>query len=194
MSRSSERLRIPGYQVVDYLGSGARSTIWRVRDRDRNRFYALKRVYKNPEDDGRYLAQAINEFRIARRLDHPTIRKCIRLRRLWKWFRVHELHLFMKLCEGATCQANRPTEVPKVIEVFGQVGQALAGQLAILAPVRRLGQIERVYASGGHPSSVAGVRRRDKAPNRISFARRIFARGATAGERRRSRARAGEPT
>jgi len=125
MSRSRERLHIPGYQVVDYLGSGARSTIWRVRDRDRNRFYALKRVYKNPEDDGRYLAQAINEFRIARRLDHPAIRKCIRMRRLWKWFHVQELHLFMELCEGATCQANRPTEVGTVIDVFGQVAQAL---------------------------------------------------------------------
>ena len=47
---------------MDYLGKGARSTIWRVRERNRNRYYAVKRVTKQPGDDDRFFGQAINEF------------------------------------------------------------------------------------------------------------------------------------
>lgn len=125
MNRSPTRFQVPGYQVMEYLGKGARSTIWRVRDRSGKRTFALKRVIKQLGDDDRYFQQAINEFEIARRFDHPTIRKCLRLRRLRRMLKVYELHLFMEMCEGRTCQANRPDDIHEVIRIFHTVAEAV---------------------------------------------------------------------
>lgn len=120
------RLEVPGYQVVEYLGSGARSTIWRVRDRRANRVRALKRVTKQPGDDNRFLAQAINEYNVSSRFDHPISRKCYSMRRVRRWFRLEELHLLMELCEGTSCQANRPIGLAKVVTIFCAVAEGLA--------------------------------------------------------------------
>ena len=125
MAKAATRLHVNGYQVMDYLGRGARSTIWRVRERTRNRFYALKRVYRQPGDDDRFFNQAVNEFEIARRFDHPGLRKYYRLRRVRRWFATHELHLFMELCEGQTCQARRPEEITRAATIFLEAARAL---------------------------------------------------------------------
>jgi len=125
MTRHLTRLQVPGFQVVDYLGKGARSTIWRVRERRGNRLCALKRVFKQPGDDDRFLDQALNEFRIARNFDHPAVRKYYRLRRLRRRFKVHELQLLMELCEGDNCQLRRPTDVQEIIRIFLVVAQAV---------------------------------------------------------------------
>jgi len=125
MAQPRTRLQIPGFQLMECLGSGARSTIWRVREQSRNRYYAFKRVYKQPGDDDRYFDQAINEFRVARHFDHPTVRKYYRLRRRRRWLHTLELRLLMELCEGNTCQARRATDVGKVVAIFLKVADGL---------------------------------------------------------------------
>jgi len=80
MSSSKVRPNVPGYQVMDLLGVGARSTIWRVRHRRTSNLYALKRVYREVVDDSRFINQALNEFRVARHFDHPAIRRYERLK------------------------------------------------------------------------------------------------------------------
>ena len=111
---------------MDLLGTGARSTIWRVRNRRTSHLYALKRVFKQPGDDNRFINQALNEFRVARHFDHPAIRRYERLKKLRRWRSIRGLHLFMELCEGSDCQANRPTEMGRIVKVFLQVAHALA--------------------------------------------------------------------
>ncbi len=125
MTRSA-RLEVPGYQVVEYLGSGARSTIWRIRERDTGKYFALKRVFKQPGDDGRFLEQAENEFQVAGQFNHPGIRHYYKLRHIRKWLQVQELHLYMELCEGSSCQAKRPTDIAEVVRIFIEVGEAIA--------------------------------------------------------------------
>lgn len=126
MSRSGTRLEVPGHQVVEYLGSGARSTIWRIRERETGKYFALKRVFKQPGDDGRFLEQAENEFVVAGQFSHPAIRRYYKLRRVRHWLALQELHLYMELCEGNSCQAKRPTEILETIRVFIAVGEALS--------------------------------------------------------------------
>jgi eukaryotic-like serine/threonine-protein kinase len=125
MSSTGTTLEVPGYQVMEYLGSGARSTIWRVRDRKANEIFALKRVFKQPGDDNRYLDQADNEFEIASRFDHASLRKYYHIKRIRHWMQLTELHLVMELCDGQSCQANRPKDVPEVIRIFQDVASAL---------------------------------------------------------------------
>jgi serine/threonine-protein kinase len=121
-----QTLEVPGYQVVQFLGSGARSTIWRVRDRDGNQEFALKRVVKRHVSDYRFLEQAINEYEVGSRLDHPVVRHIYRIRRLKRWLRLREVHLLMELCEGNTVQGARPQSIPEIIRIFTQVGEAMA--------------------------------------------------------------------
>lgn len=126
MGSTPPTLEVPGYQVVEFLGSGARSTIWRVRDRQSGKYCALKRVIKKHITDQRFLDQAINEYNVAAKLDHPVVRKIHRLRKIKEWLRLREIHLLMELCEGTTVQANRPTSIHRAMSIFHEVAVALA--------------------------------------------------------------------
>jgi serine/threonine protein kinase len=118
-------LEVPGYEVMQYLGSGARSTIWQVRDVRTNELFALKRVVKNCRADARFVEQAVNEYNVAAALDHPAIRKIYKLRRIKRWFRLKEVRMLMELCGGQTVQEKRPTLVAEVVRVFVEVAAGL---------------------------------------------------------------------
>ena len=123
---STETLAVPGYQLLQFLGSGARSTIWEVRDRKSGERLALKRVLKRRTEDTRFLEQAANEYEAAIRLDHPKVRQIYRMLRVKRWFRLAEIRLFMELCEGHTVQDRRPREIAEVLGIFRQTAEALA--------------------------------------------------------------------
>lgn len=122
----SRTLEVPGYRVVQLLGSGARSTIWQIRDCESDELFSLKRVVKRDPSDGCFLAQAINEYNVASQLDHPTLRSVISIRRIRRWLSLREIHLVMGFCEGKTLQDNRPESVSEIIRIFTEVGQAIA--------------------------------------------------------------------
>jgi len=122
----SSALSVPGYRVLKHLGNGARSTIWQARNNETGDLIALKRVLKQGSQDQRFLDQASNEFTVAGHLDHPVVRKVFRLRRIRKFIRVCELHLYMELCEGRTVQERRPTEMADVMHIFTQVAEGVA--------------------------------------------------------------------
>lgn len=123
---TAQSLEVPGYQVVQYLGSGARSTIWQVRDRQTSEVFALKRVVKKHVADTRFLDQAINEYEVACQLDFSVVRKIYKIRRVKEWLRLREIHLLMELCDGDTVQSVRPTLIPEIIRIFQEVASALA--------------------------------------------------------------------
>jgi serine/threonine-protein kinase len=125
MSRA-QTLEVPGYQVIEYLGSGAGSTIWHIRDKRTDEHLALKRVVKRHASDRRYLEQAINEHAIGVQLQHDAVRKIRDMRRIKRWWVLHEVHLIMELCEGKTIQEERPTDHAVIARIFSDVAQALA--------------------------------------------------------------------
>ena len=118
-------LEVPGYQVMQFLGNGARSTIWQIRDRETNELYTLKRVVRRDPSDSRFLEQAANEYHIASQLNHPALRRAIRMRRVKKWLSLREIHLVMEYCPGQTLQEERPQDVCQTVNFFITVGQAL---------------------------------------------------------------------
>ena len=121
-----QTLEVPGYQVMRFLGSGARSTIWRIRDRRTDESYALKRVVKRHASDGRFLQQAINEYTVAQHLEHAVIRRIHSLRRVKRWLSVREILLVMELCHGKTIQDSRPGTTAEAVRIFLQVAGSLA--------------------------------------------------------------------
>lgn len=120
-----QTLEVPGYQVLEYLGSGACSTIWRIRDSQTGQVCALKRVIKRHSSDNRFLEQALNEYEVASQLDHPVMRRMYQIRKVKRWLSVREIHLVMELCEGQTIQDNRPTDVRQAVRIFESVADGL---------------------------------------------------------------------
>ena len=122
---ASQTLDVPGFVVVKHLGSGARSTIWQLRQRRTGNSFALKRIVKEEPGDGRFFRQAHNEYAVARNFDHPVVRKIHRLRRVRRFFHLREVHLLMELCEGTTLQDKRPATAAEVIAVFLKVAEGI---------------------------------------------------------------------
>jgi len=122
---TSRTFHVPGYQVVRLLGTGAHSTIWEVRDMQTQRPYAIKRVVKNDKTDDRFIQQAVNEYEVAQRIDHPNVRKIYKLRKIRKLFSVRELHLLMEFCPGRNAQDDPPKSVLDVCVIFAQVANAM---------------------------------------------------------------------
>lgn len=124
--KSMPTLEVPGYQVMQYLGRGAGSTIWQIRDRQQDEVYALKRVVRQSSEDVRAMRQALNESRIAAKLDHPVMRRIYRAIRVRRWLQVREIHLVMEYCEGQTLQDNCPHSIMEVTRIFSTVAEGLA--------------------------------------------------------------------
>jgi serine/threonine protein kinase len=126
MATTSGALNVPGHQIVQLLGNGARSTIWQIRHTSTGKFYALKRVLKRERNDFRYIEQVETEYANSQKLDHPNLRKVFNLRRIRKWLAVSEVQLMMEYCQGDTIQNVRPQEISKVVEIFSTVADVLA--------------------------------------------------------------------
>ncbi len=122
---TTQTLEVPGYQVVQFLGSGARSTIWHIRDTHTSESYALKRVVKRQSSDEKFLSQALNEYEVGSQLDHESIRHIYRIRRVKRWLALREIHLVMELCEGQSVQEARPDDLHEVLRIFTHVAGAL---------------------------------------------------------------------
>lgn len=118
-------LEVPGYQIMHYLGNGAGSTIWQIRDRKTDEICALKRVVCRETSDKRFLQQVENEYEVASNLDHPVLRAIYSIQRLRKWLAVKEIRLVMECCAGNTLQEKRPTDVGEIVRIFREVADGL---------------------------------------------------------------------
>jgi serine/threonine-protein kinase len=121
-----QSLEVPGYQVLEFLGNGASSSIWKVRDACSGEIVALKRVVRREAKHARFIEQAENEYSVGRGMENDTIRRIWDIRRIKRWFTVQELHLIMEYCPGVSIQERRPTSVLEVTRVFLAVAQGLA--------------------------------------------------------------------
>jgi len=117
--------RLTGFQVVRILGTGARSTIWEVRQEGTGRILCLKRVVRQGNEDNRYFQQVSNEMDVGAKTDHPNLRKIHSLQKIRKLFNVVEMRLLMELAPGQTLQQNRPVHPVEILNIFAQVAQAV---------------------------------------------------------------------
>jgi serine/threonine-protein kinase len=122
---STPTLELPGYQVIQFLGSGARSTIWEVRNIATDEVVAIKRVVKRSSEDTRFLDQAINEYEVGSQFNHPAIRKILELQRVRRWMSIKEVRVVMEYARGQSIQQSRPAGVPEAVRIFLEVGAAL---------------------------------------------------------------------
>lgn len=117
--------RVPGYVVHERIGVGARATIWLVVNHATSEHLCLKRVVRRATDDNRYLLQAENEFRIASRVQHPALRRCLEIRRIRKLFQVKELHILMEYVDARSLEEIGALGQRGLLGVFIKVAEGL---------------------------------------------------------------------
>ncbi len=118
-------LNISGYSITKRIGAGARSTIYLAIDEDSKNTIALKRVVLEKPDDTRIFEQVETEYRVAKRIDHPYVRKCFELKRIRSLFKTKELLLSMEYFEGQSLEDAPTLSLVDVLLVFRMVASGL---------------------------------------------------------------------
>lgn len=118
--------KIFDYDVIDFLGEGARSHIYAVSHPKTKQIYALKHVKRENEKDDRFIQQVVSEHEIAQKLNHPNLRKVVDLKLSRNLLlKVTEAALVMELFDGAPLDEHCPRSIPKLLQIFIETGKAL---------------------------------------------------------------------
>lgn len=113
------------FRVVQTLGNGAGSTILLVADTQTSSRFALKVVRRQGPDDDIYLDQALHEYDVAARLNHPNILKIHDCRTRKKWFRPVAVELLMEFVEGRNLDELACPDLGQLVLIFIHVASAL---------------------------------------------------------------------
>lgn len=118
-------LKVPGFDIIKRLGTGARSTIYLAIDEQDDKEVALKRVVHETSQDDRIFEQCEVEYKVARKIDHPYVRKCYKLRKNRTMFKTRELIMSMEYLPGRTLEQSPTLSLVDVLLVFRMVAGGL---------------------------------------------------------------------
>ena len=118
-------LNVGGFTIKKRIGTGARSTIYLATDEQDRTNVALKRVIFERPEDSRVFEQVETEYKVARRIDHPYVRKCYKLKKIRSMFKVKELLLSMELFDGQSLEDGPTLSLVDVLLVFRMVASGL---------------------------------------------------------------------
>ena len=117
-------LDIGGFTILKRLGTGARSTIYLATDEEDNTTIALKRVLLEKPEDSRIFEQVDTEYNVAKKIDHPYVRKCYKLRKRGL-FKAKEILLSMEYFDGINLEDYPTLSLGDVLLVFRMVASGL---------------------------------------------------------------------
>jgi len=114
------------YEVLERLGEGAGSTIYRVRDPQTGRELALKHVVRDDQKDIRFVEQMETEYEISRQFTHPNLRRSYELKiQKTMLVKVAEAFLVMELVDGKPLDVNPPRDMMDTLDTFIGAAQGL---------------------------------------------------------------------
>jgi serine/threonine protein kinase len=118
--------KIGKFQVLETLGTGAHSTILRVRREADGKEYALKVVPVEGDEDKKFLEQARHEFRVGQMLNHPNLVKVFAFETEGDWlFRVKKAKLLIEYVNGKTLDKAPLLNTAKLLRIFEKVAAGL---------------------------------------------------------------------
>ena len=119
-------IEIPNYRVVEKLGEGAQSQLYRARCMPTGKDYTVKIIkVARPEDVG-FVELLKSEHQIGSVIDHPVIRKVYELRYIRQRLRVRGAYLIMEYVNGlAMSEKAFQRPLAEILALFIQVGEGL---------------------------------------------------------------------
>ncbi|RKY24869.1 MAG: hypothetical protein DRP62_02710 [Planctomycetota bacterium] len=118
-------LDVGGFTIIKRIGTGARSTIYWATDEQDKIDVALKRAIFEKPEDLRIFEQMETEYKVAKRIDHPYIRKCHKIKKRRSMFKVKEMLLSMELFDGQSLEDGPTLSLVDVLLVFRMVANGL---------------------------------------------------------------------
>ena len=122
---AKDLLNIGEFSIIKRIGTGARSTIYLAADQAHSSNIALKRVIFERPEDSRIFEQVETEYKVGRRIDHPYVRKCYKLRKIRSMLRTKELLLSMEYFDGQSLEDGPALSLVDVLLVFRMVANGL---------------------------------------------------------------------
>ena len=114
------------YEVLERLGEGARSTIYKVLDPSTRQTLALKHVIRNDPKDIRFIEQMEAEYEISRQLTHKNLRRSFDLKIIKSLLlKVNEAFLVMEYFDGKPLETELPPDLGDVLDLFIQAAEGL---------------------------------------------------------------------
>jgi len=123
MAKSS--IDIDGFRIIRRLGNGARTIIYLAVDEKSRQTIAIKRATLESPEDSRIFEQMETEYKVAKQIDHPYIRKCYKVFRVRKLLRTQELMLSMEYFDGQSLEDQHRLSLGDVLLIFRMVSVAL---------------------------------------------------------------------
>lgn len=118
-------LNIGNFNIIKRIGLGARSTIYLATDEQTGEKVALKRVIFEKPSDHRIFEQVETEYKVARKIDHPYVRKCNKLKKIRTLLKTKELLLSMELFDGESLEDSPTLSLIDILLVFRMVATGL---------------------------------------------------------------------
>lgn len=116
---------IDGYTIIRKLGTGARTVIYLAREESTRKQVALKRAFLETPEDTRIFEQMETEYKVAKKINHPSIRKCQELIKFRKLMKTNELIMIMEYFDGQSLEDQTRLSMGDVLLVFRMVALAL---------------------------------------------------------------------
>src|SRR5205085_6327450 len=114
------------YDVIDFLGHGAGSSMYAVSHKITKQVYALKHVVRKTAKHDRFIQQLETEFEVGRQLSHPGLRRSIDLKTNRKFLRgVTDAALVLELFDGQPLETHLPRSMAALMSCFIQTAKAL---------------------------------------------------------------------
>jgi serine/threonine-protein kinase len=115
-----------GYEVIDFIGEGAGSSIFAVNQPDSGQLYALKHVVRKNDKDVRFIEQLENEFEVSKKFSHPGLRKSVDVKVVKTILRKPtEAILLMELFDGTPLDSQKARNVEETLSIFILAAEAL---------------------------------------------------------------------
>jgi serine/threonine-protein kinase len=116
---------IEDFTIIKHIGTGARTQIYLAVDELSGQTVALKRVVVETPEDSRIVEQMETEFKVSRHIDHPYIRKCLKLNKIRKLLRVNEVLLSMEHFNGQSLEDGPSLSLGDILLVFRMIATGL---------------------------------------------------------------------
>ena len=118
--------KLLNYEVLETLGEGAGSIIYKVVDRTTGREYALKHVTRDSDKDIRFVEQMSAEFDLSKQFNHPNLRKTYDLKiNKTLLLKTNEAFLVMELVDGRALDSYLPPGLVDIVDTFIQAASGL---------------------------------------------------------------------
>lgn len=126
--------QIRGYEVLERLGTGAESVIYKAREMfNSRRVVAIKHIIVNGRENQKYLRHASNEFRVLKELHAhpdgppPRIVQAYSFSKSGIFRKRKEGLLAMEFIEGSNLRQERRYPMGQLVNIFSELSDTLSG-------------------------------------------------------------------